>query len=160
MTMHEQGQSVVEIMVVVGLLGVLSSSLYTLIALSQTTFSDQARASQALALAQAGLEATRSVRDQSWADNIASLTNSTTYYATTSGGQWQLTTTDPGPIDGVFTRTIVLAAVGRDASDNITSSGTTDPNTRRAVSTVSWTERNKSRTVTLEMYLTNFLEVQ
>lgn len=147
-------------MVVVGLLGILLTGLYTLIALSQTTFSDQARASQALALAQEGLEATRSVRDQSWADNIAPLSNGTTYYATTTGGEWQLTTTNPGVIDGIFTRTIVLAAVGRDASDNITGSGTTDPNTRRASSTVTWTERNKGRTVTLEMYLTNFLEVQ
>lgn len=154
----QRGISVIEILVVISILGVSIFSLYELVVLTRTTASDQIRRLQALAYTQEGIEAVRNMRDRSWSDNIAPLNTGSTYYLTLSGSAWTLTTTNPGPLDGLFTRTITLAAVNRDSNGNISTTGTDDPDTRRVTATVTWTERGRARTVQLQTYLTNFLE--
>lgn len=157
-TNSQRGIALVEILVVIAIIGVAIFSLYELVVISRTTTSNQLRRTQALALAQEGIEAVRNLRDQSWGTNIEPLSTSTNYYATLSGSNWALTTTNPGPIDTLFTRTLVFESVNRDANSNISESGSSDPDTRKVTATVTWTERGNARSATLATYLTNFLD--
>jgi hypothetical protein len=99
----------------------------------------------------------RLVRSQGWTANIAPKINGTTYYPVLSGSSWGLSTTNPGVIDNKYTRTIVFAAVSRNASgDIVASGGTIDPDSRRVTVTTSWLERGRTRTVVVQAYITNY----
>lgn len=153
-----RGVALIEILVVIAIIGIAVFSLYELLVLSRATTSRDLRASQARYLAQEGLEAVRTIRDQSWSENIEPLSAGTTYYATLSGSTWALTTTNPGPIENLFTRTIVFHTVNRDANGNISESGSSDPDTRQVTSSVNWLDRGSNRSVSFSTYITNFLD--
>lgn len=153
-----KGIALVEILVVITIISLAMFSLYELLLISRQVTSREQRRTQALALAQEGLEAVRNIRDQDWSDNIAPLTPDTTYYLTLSGSAWVLTAVNPGPIDSLFTRTITFDTVSRDSNSNISAAGSDDPNTRQATSTVTWLDRGENRSVSLSTYLTNFLD--
>lgn len=150
------GVSIVEILIIIPIIGLTIFSVYQLISLSLSNNENQARRLTSVALAQEGIEATRLLRDASWTDNIASSSVATPYYLLESNGVVSLTATNPGAIDGVFTREIVFNTVLRDGNDNIADSGTADDNTRRLTVTVTWEERGQNREVELATYLTNF----
>lgn len=158
MTTHTKGIALVEIVVVVAMIGLTIFSLYELVVVSRAAQARELRRIQAVSLAQEGLEAVRIIRDQSWSANLASLSVGTNYYATLSGSSWTLTTTNPGPIDGLYNRTIVFANVNRDANDNISTVGSEDDDTRQVTASVTWVERGNNRTVSLATYITNFLD--
>lgn len=105
--------------------------------------------SEASFLLEEGAEVVRIVRDNSWA-NISSLTNATDYYPVFSGS-WTLSST-PSTV-GIFTRTVNVASVNRDASDDIASSGTDDPSTKLITITVSWNEGENVVSKTLSFYI-------
>jgi len=114
---------------------------------------------QASFLEEEGLEAMRTLRDNGWAANIATLTASTTYYLaySTSTNAWSATTTNRY-IDSTFSRSFVLYNVNRDGSQNIvTSGGSNDANTKKITVTVSWRQREASATSShsLSTYFTN-----
>jgi len=154
-----RGVGVVEIMVVVGIVSFAVVGLYEFLVLSTRPISEGVRKVEATYLAQEGLEAVRTLRNKSWDGSIVPLTVEATYYAVIAGSEWALTTTDPGPLDGLYTRTITLHKVFRDpANDNISPTGTEDPRTRRVTAVVSWKERGKSKQVMVETYLTDFLD--
>jgi len=113
---------------------------------------------EALNFAEEGIEALRAMRNAGWSANIQSLANGTAYYPVVSGSNWLMANIDPGLALGRYERIIRLAEVFRDANDNISVSGTSDPNTRRVTMTVGWRERSATTTVVLETYLTNFLQ--
>ncbi len=94
---------------------------------------------QASFLLEEGGEAVKIIRDNAWS-NISALTLNTNYYLSYNTGTdvWSLSTT-PSVIDNTFTRTIVVSAVNRDSNDDIVASGgTTDPNIKKVVVSVSW----------------------
>lgn len=109
-------------------------------------------------LAEEGLEAIHFLRDKSWSANLASLNTSTTYYlnfdpATSS---WSIQTTNPGLIDGLYSRSFTIASVNRNNSDDIvTSGGTLDPNTKQFTVTISWQERGANFSTTVSTYLSD-----
>ena len=107
---------------------------------------------QASFLLEEGAESVRAIRDTSWA-TISNLTLGTTYYLSydTNLNLWSLTTT-PNVVDS-FTRTVVLEAVNRDSTDDISVSGTNDPRTKKVTVTVSWLEGGKSTSKILSFYL-------
>ncbi len=74
-----------------------------------------------------------------------------------SGDKWVLSTTDPGPIDNLYTRIVIVEAVSRDANDDIAAGGTEDPSTKKVTATVSWQDAGRSKEVVLTTYITNFL---
>lgn len=155
---RDAGFGIIEMMVVVAIVGTTFASLYQLFALSTRPVHASVRETEAVYLAEEAIEAARILRNNSWTVNIATLTNSTTYYPKIAGGTWTLSTTNPGLISNLYTRTVVIAAVYRDVNDNITTStGTLDPDTKKITATVSWSERGKSRQIVLEAYLTDFL---
>ena len=113
------------------------------------------RNTEALSLAEESLEVVRKMRDDGYTANITSKTAGTTYYPTISGNAWILQTTNPDS-SSYYTTTVVFSNTSRDANDNIvTSGGTNDPDTKKVVATVSWTD-SSARNVQLTTYITNF----
>ncbi len=109
---------------------------------------------QATFLLDEGVEALKTMRGESWSQNISNLTASTTYYFVWSTNKWKATTT-PQVIDGVFTRTFVLTPVYRDANFNIAQSGTLDAGSKRVDLTVLWSDKGATTTKNLSMYMFN-----
>ncbi|MBI2056458.1 MAG: hypothetical protein HYT37_03690 [Candidatus Sungbacteria bacterium] len=102
-------------------------------------------------LAKEGLNAVRAIRDESWT-TIAGSTIGATYYPLIESGKWKLSSTDPGVLNGLFTRTIVFDRVYRNSSDQISSAGTEDPGTRRATVRILW----NGKTYQIFSYFTDF----
>ena len=102
-----------------------------------------------------GAEAVRAMRDVNWI-NISGLTTATTYYLTFSTETNRFATTSVNTlVDGIFERSFTLADVFRNGSDDIASSGTNDPGTKKITVNVSWFNRNSTTTKTVDFYLTN-----
>jgi len=152
-----KGIGIIEILIVVAviiisvtyLLGVATFSLRISTLTKETT--------QANNLAKETLEAVRNFRDgTSWDnDGLGTLTTGVAYYpqkTTDNPPKWQLIQ-DEETVDG-FKRKVVFEKVLRDANDNISSSGTEDPKTRKATATVTW----KDKKVEIVTYLTNWQE--
>lgn len=102
-------------------------------------------------LAEEGLEAVRSLRDESWASNIDAHDEGTDHYIALTGGKWAISHTPEPPI-GAYTRAVRIEQVYRDAQDRIGGSGTLDPGTVKVTATVTMT----GRTISLVAYLTDF----
>ncbi len=158
-SVQNRGVTVVEIIV--------GAALFTafLVAISQY-YTRAFRISQATTqkiqsgfLLEEGVEAVRSMRDESWGTYIASLTTGTPYYLNWNGTKW-VTTTSPIVVENLYYRTITVNEVLRDGNDDIISSGgTTDPGTRKLTVAVAWQNTNETGTTTLSVdaYLTNLL---
>lgn len=108
---------------------------------------------EAVLLAQEALEAVRSVRDESWASNIAPLANGVRYYPVVENGKWKLNIVSPGLINGKYDRYVMLGEVRRDAADKIAGSGSVDAGTRLVTAYAATTQK----TTTLVSYFTDFL---
>lgn len=156
-TKKSKGVGLVEILIVLAVIGIGFLAIISFLIFSRGVTFQVGRNTEAVTLAEEGIEAVRSIRDEDWTTNIASLTSGTTYYPVISGDKWTLSTTDPGPISNLYTRTVVVEDVGRDGNDDILSSGgTPDPNTKKVTATLSWTEATQSKQVVLTTYITNF----
>ena len=147
--MIKKGISLVEVvigvsLIAVSLIGLIGAyNFYFRIALKDTTFI------QASFLLEEGLEVARLIRDDDW-DSIANLTSGSFEYVNDS---WQSTTT-PSSIDGFFYRTFVVSDVLRDSNDDISLSGTEDPNIKEITVNVSWFDKNSTTTKSISTYLT------
>lgn len=154
LTKKQKGFGLIEILIVgvviaIGFVGLVAF----LINSSGITF-QITRNTEAASLAEEGVEAVRSMRDESW----SLVSTAGTYYPEIVVDKWTLTTTDPGLVNGLYTRTVAIDDVNRDVNDDIAPSGTLDPNTKRVTVTVTWSENQKTEDVTIETYITNFLE--
>jgi hypothetical protein len=109
---------------------------------------------EAAYLMEEGLEVIMFFRNASWVGNIASLSTTTTYYLTFNGVVWATTTT-PQYIDGQFLRSIQVFDVKRDATDDIASTGTYDPNTKKVTATVSYYQGHGTTTRSISTYISN-----
>lgn len=156
---NECGLGVVEVVIaaaiaVMVLLGVFAAG--RLGVLARRTASLERRAAL---VAEEGLEAARFVRDESWAGFDALPVDTTLYVVFNAGaGTVDLSTTDPGPVDGLFTREVTLDEVFRDGSGNIVPEGTpgatVDDDAREVVEFVSYEDAfGNTRTITLTTYV-------
>lgn len=120
------------------ILGSLSSSR---LASEQTTASN---------LAAEGIEAVKSIKNQSW----SAVTNGP-HGISNAGNVWSFSgTSDVTP---PFTRVITVSDVNRLGGAIVTSGGTLDPETKKVVSTVSWNfTPTRTNSVVLTSYLTNW----
>jgi len=143
--LKEKGVGLIEIVIAVA---IITASFFAIIQLSVyglKAVAERNQKAEALAYAKEGMEALRNLRDASWTNNIAALTSGTTYYLTTTGGTWALTATNPGALNGIYTRTIVRTSVQRNVNDDIVASGgIDDPGTKEFTVTVSWGTPAKS----------------
>ena len=145
-----KGFMTVEIIVAVSIIVVSVLAAMTVTQKSISVSRQALHTSQASLLLEEGAEVTRILRDNAWS-NISSLSVGTNYYPTFSSS-WTFSTT-PSNI-GIFTRTVTIANVNRDAtSGNIVLSGTNDPGTKLITVTVSWTESGQAMSKTLSFYI-------
>lgn len=152
----KKGISIIEILVVIGIIGIAFATILGLASLSlristlvkETFLTDN--------LAKEAVEAVRNFRDGTdWNSNgLGILTTGVDYYpkkTTDIPPKWTLVLGQE-TIDN-FKRKVIFNEVQRDASDNIVESGgSNDPNTRKVTVTVSWEDKK----VELITYLTNW----
>ncbi len=154
----EKGFGLIEILIVMAIIGIAFVAFVAFLINSAGITFRVTRNTEAVALAEEGVEAVRSLRDESWTTNVAALTGGATYYPVISGNQWTLTATDPGPVNNLYTRTVTVSSVNRDINDDIAVAGTPDPNTKEVIVVVTWGENQQTKDVTLTTYITNFLD--
>lgn len=100
--------------------------------------------SQAAIMAEETGEVLRLLRDNGWTQNIASLSLGTSYQLYWNGSTYSATTSDV-ILQAKYIRKFTLSSVNRDASYNVVSSGgSNDPNTRKALITVVLTSATTS----------------
>jgi Tfp pilus assembly protein PilV len=129
------GMTVVEAMVAIAIFSVIASVAYTSYSTTSVLASRAADRSKATWLAEEGVEATRSIRDQ----NFATLAPGT-YGISRTGGLWAFSGSSD-TLDG-FTRAITVSSV--------------DSDTRSVQSVVSWTDRGTTYSSSLSTVLTNW----
>jgi len=151
----QKGISLIEIVIVVFVATVLLFSITQVAALAVRISSEKKVELRGIYYAQEGMEALRAMRDESWNTRISGLTASTTYYFAPSANSWTLTTTNPGALDGIFTRTVVMQGVNRGANSDIAASGTNDPDTKKFTVLVSWNTQAATRLISTDTYLAN-----
>lgn len=151
---NEKGFGLIEIIITAAIIVISFTAFLTLILFSRAATLKAQRNTEAVAQGEEAMEVVRKLKDDNWTTNIASLTAGTTYYPKLTGTTWSLTTTNPSTTS-YYTSTIVFSNVSRDASFNIVSSGgTNDPNTKKVVTTVTWTDSG-TKTVKLTSYIGN-----
>lgn len=131
----QRGISAVEMLVGISIAALILVFVTHAIMRFVNTGLDTAEKTQALYLAEGGIELVRHIRDKSWS-NISTLTNGDTYYLDVSSTIVSITNT-PEVIDG-FTRSFVVEPVERNSNDDIVQSGTNDPDSKYVTVTVSW----------------------
>ena len=156
-----RGIGLIEILIVTAVLAVGFLAVISFLIFSRGVTFQIARVTGATSLAKEAIEAVRGMRDEGWNTNIElALDTATpaTYYPVIFADKWTLSTTNPGKINNLYTRTVVVEDVGRDGNDNIVASGgSADPNTKKVTATVTWTEAGRNKQATITTYITNFL---
>ncbi|MDE2588974.1 MAG: type II secretion system protein, partial [Patescibacteria group bacterium] len=149
----KSGQSIVELLITIGLSGILLPALITGLVSTRQARPQQDQRLLAIGYLREGQEAVRAVREDGWA-NFA--VDGTYHPVMTANGDWSLVTGQE-LINGFnFTRQIVISDVSRDSNGNIVATGgTNDPSTKKVVTTVSWTNPLTS-SVTATSYFTRY----
>jgi len=155
----EKGIAVVEILVVVGVIAIIISSLLGVVVFSLKLSVSVKETTTADALAQEVIEAVRNFRDGTEWDSggLGALNTGSAYYPEKSGGTppaWMLVEGEE-TIDS-FVRKVIFERASRDPGTNIIedvySFGNDDPDTVKVIATVSW-ENKKVEIIT---YFTNW----
>ena len=148
----------IEILVVVGVLGIALVTLTQVIQLSFRLSHIANDRVEAVYLAREGMEALRYLRDDSWTSYIAPLSTTTIYHLSFNGSRYATTTTAPALINKKFQRQFTTASVFRDSNDNIAGSGTADTSTVQLTMKVLWQVGTVSSTESIIFYLTNLFQ--
>jgi hypothetical protein len=161
MIKSQKGIGLVELIVSVGIISVAMFGIWQASILLLTSLNLTQSPQEALYLAQEGIEITRAIRDESWLANISSQPNDVNLYpvASSTPTSWTLSSSDPGPINGKYTRYVVFNEVRRDSNDDIVlGGGSIDIDTRQLTVYIEWNERNQAKSYSITTYITNFLD--
>ncbi|MBI2641881.1 type II secretion system protein [Candidatus Roizmanbacteria bacterium] len=150
----KSGQSLIEILLVVGLSAILLPALLTGLVTSRSGRAQYTQRLQAINLLKDGAEATRTIRDGGWT-TFADYAYGIFHPETTSQSNWILVSGPETTSEG-FTRQIEVSEVRRDARGAIVvTGGNVDPSTRKVVVRVSWLLPYSS-SITSAFYLTRY----
>lgn len=105
-------------------------------------------------LLEEGVEAVKLLRDEGYTSNISMLSTTTPTYLSWDGTKWATSSVNSF-IDGKFERAIIAVDVRRDASDDISVSGTVDTNTKLITVSVAWNAKGATTTKTIQTYVMN-----
>jgi len=146
---YQKGQSLVEMVVVIGMVVLLVTGIVAGTTVSLRRSETSQRRSNALSFAQEGIELARKTRDSGWTA-FALLGSSETTYCVGSDGLWNPSSPCSPNIDNKFTRSIML---------HIIPIPDTDPpmDEMKVTSRVAWGDTtNPLNTVHLITYLTGW----
>ena len=150
--LNSNGQLLVEVIIVMGLMALLLPALVGAIITSKQGEAQRDNRIAATGLLKEMTEAMRVIRESDW----QALAVNGTYHPEVSGSTWILVS-GPETINGLI-RDIVISDVYRDSSGAIVSSGgTLDPSTKQLIATVSWTQPSPG-VVSSTLYLTRYLD--
>lgn len=153
---NKKGIGLVEILIVIAVIAIGFLAIISFLIFSRGITFQVARNTRATTLAEEGIEAVRALRDEGWSN----VSTAGTYYPVVEADKWVLKTIDPGPIDNLYTRTVVIEDVTRNPSTgdiDPSGAGSPDDNTKKLTVTVSWPERGGTKQVVLTTYIGNFL---
>lgn len=149
--MHNKGQSLVELLVAIGVASVMLPAIITGFVASREGRVQQTERLAATALLREAEEAIRVVREAGW----SGIATNGIYHPVVSGTTWALTSGEES-ING-FTRRVTVEDVLRDAAGSIVESGgTLDPSTKKVTPTVSWNALFPSQVESIG-YLTRYI---
>lgn len=158
----KKGIVLVEVLIAVGILGMLLVPIMDFFVTSLETNWFAAKEIQAQALLQEEFEAVRLIRERDWNELING-----SYYPTLNAGRWELVASETGEVIDMYTRKITVGSVYRDQADNIVPAGSPgarlDPSTKEIVAMVNWhvlRDRSISATAYLTRYLDNLTWIQ
>lgn len=136
----QKGQSLVELLIVIGLFVVIAPAILTGFVSSREARPQRERRLESLVLLREAEEALRTVREEDWANIDSNITMGSAYHPEIFGSTWTLVSGSE-TVNTAFTRQIVINDVQRDSGGAIVASGgTVDDSTKAATITVSWTE--------------------
>ncbi len=146
------GQSLVEILVALGISALIIPAIYLGLLASRQGQVQLNQRQNALTLLNESLEAVRVVREKKW----TTFAVDGTYYPATQAGGWVLMAGTQ--TIGDFTRSLTISDVSRDSTGKIVSSGgQIDPSTKKVTHTVSWSVPY-SGNVSVTTYMTRYLD--
>jgi len=156
-----KGFGILEIVIASAIVSIALFSLLTVFIFTNRLNLQSNNKIRANFLVEEGIEALRFLRDASWSGNMDALSQGTDYYISfaTMTSTWSIETVDPGLIDDLFLRKVILEDVYRDSSDDIvTPGGTLDPDTKKFTVEVEWQERTASSTIRVSTYLSDIFD--
>lgn len=150
---NKQGFSLVEVIIALGVFAILAAGVFNVATSSYKNFYGTGDKQSLTEYAQEGVEAVRSIRDNSWQEiEDAAAAAHTWGLVKDSDGYWQFS----GGYDefGVLDRYVTITPVERDSNHEIVGTGgTTDPNTYKVRIAISGTGIS---TYILDTYITNW----
>ncbi|MFC1701098.1 hypothetical protein ACFLZ0_03120, partial [Patescibacteria group bacterium] len=150
----QTGQGLIEVMLAITIFGLMASVLISMATASFQGLEQGGEQTQAIALAQEGIEAVRAIRDRAWNEN--------TYDQSAveiNGNEWIFSGEGTTETIGQFTRTISFADVCRDSSNEITAcpGSYIDVHSKEIIVIVEWTIRDGiTNYVQKREYITNW----
>ncbi|TSC81607.1 MAG: Uncharacterized protein G01um101419_787, partial [Parcubacteria group bacterium Gr01-1014_19] len=136
-TTKQKGQSVLEVVVALGIFAISLGASFQLFFGGQTLSEDSLNAELAMNYAREGIEATRTIRDRNWAE-----LTSGDHGLVFDGYEWMFGSSSVSEIKDIFTRIISIYSESE--------------NERIATTTVSWETDGRSQQIALVEKLTNW----
>lgn len=149
----KKGQSLVELLLAIGLSSILLPALVTGLITSREGKPQRAARIQAVSLLRQTQEAVRSLRNRDWSN----ISENGTFHPEISGSQWASAS---GSIaTGGFTQSYTISDVNRDTNGVIVEppAGSLDPSTKKVNITISWDQPYASQVSSI-LYLTRWRE--
>lgn len=148
-----KGISIVEIIVASAIIATSVVGIVGAIQIYLKIVHQNTRETQAVLLLDETAEALQSIRDTDYDLYIANTSLNSMYTIFWDGSKYQLSTSTIN-LPYNMTRAITFQNVSRDGSDQIVANGgTVDPNTKKAIITISWPYTNETKTITSELLL-------
>jgi len=154
---HEKGSSLIEMIVGLSLLVFLVLSFVISFNYFIRTSFLGTKTTQSYFLAEEGIEALKSMRNNSWNIFINPLLPGQNYYLYFNGSNWE-STTSPSTVDVIFTRKFTVENIYRDVNGDISISGTLDSGTKKINVSVSYMVKDTVLTKNLSTIITNIFE--
>ena len=148
----QAGQSLIEILLVIGLSAVILPALLTGLVSSREGKAQQAQRTQAIYLLNETVDAVRSVREKGWTGFAVN----GTFHPAISGSNWTLF---PGStVSAGLTQQVTISNLNRDSNGAIAASGgSLDPSSKKVDISISWGQSYIS-TVSASLYITRYLD--
>jgi Tfp pilus assembly protein PilV len=153
-----KGITIVEIVVAAGIIAVSVIGIIGAIQVYLKIVFQNTREAQAVLLLDETAEAIQYLRDEGFDEHIANKDLNTEYSIYWNGSGYEFGTgTIALPYE--MTRTVSFDEVRRDSSDQIvTSGGTVDDDTRKAIITITWPYKDEVKTLSSEVLIHNIYE--
>src|SRR3989338_2245049 len=147
----KKGQSLIELLLAIGLSAILLPALITGLVTSRAGKSQQVARVEAITLLRETQEAVRSIRNRDWSN----ITVNGTYYPVIEENHWA--SVSGALTENGFTKSYTVSSVNRDENGNIVTapSGSIDPSTKKIDIAVSWIQPYASA-INSSFYLTRW----